>query len=145
MASSEAIISQREREINEIAKSIHTIAEIFKELQTLIIDQGTLLDRIDYNVEQMSVNVKSAVRELDKVKKELDELKSKVVDPALISEKQQKIDELIEIIKKQNLAIKKYGNEFCNICLPLSGNKEIFEKISNFLNPMPGNDNHYVI
>ena len=70
MASSEAIISQREREINEIAKSIHTIAEIFKELQTLIIDQGTLLDRIDYNVEQMNVNVKSAVRELDKVKKE---------------------------------------------------------------------------
>ena len=68
MESSEAMISQREREINEIAKSIHTIAEIFKELQTLVIDQGTLLDRIDYNVEQMNVNVKSAVRELDKVK-----------------------------------------------------------------------------
>ncbi|RIA93624.1 t-SNARE [Glomus cerebriforme] len=65
-ASSEAMISQREREINEIAKSIHTIADIFKELQTLVIDQGTLLDRIDYNVEQMSVNVKSAVKELDK-------------------------------------------------------------------------------
>jgi syntaxin 16 len=48
---------------------MHTIAEIFRELQTLVIDQGTLLDRIDYNVEQMSVNVKSAVRELDKVKK----------------------------------------------------------------------------
>ncbi|CAB4484896.1 unnamed protein product [Rhizophagus irregularis] len=40
--------------------------EIFRELQSLVIDQGTLLDRIDYNVEQMSVNVKSAVRELDK-------------------------------------------------------------------------------
>ncbi|CAB4419771.1 t-SNARE [Rhizophagus irregularis] len=64
--SSEAVISQREREIIEIAKSIHTIAEIFRELQSLVIDQGTLLDRIDYNVEQMSVNVKSAVRELDK-------------------------------------------------------------------------------
>ena len=63
------MITQREREINEIAKSIHTIAEIFKDLQTLVIDQGTLLDRIDYNVEQMNVNVKSAVRELDKVKK----------------------------------------------------------------------------
>ncbi|GBB91548.1 hypothetical protein RclHR1_18900001 [Rhizophagus clarus] len=64
--SSEAVISQREREINEIAKSMHTIAEIFRELQTIVIDQGTLLDRIDYNVEQMNVNVKSAVRELDK-------------------------------------------------------------------------------
>lgn len=69
MESSEAVISQREREIIEIAKSIHTIAEIFRELQSLVIDQGTLLDRIDYNVEQMSVNVKSAVRELDKVRR----------------------------------------------------------------------------
>ncbi|CAI2165035.1 7839_t:CDS:2 [Funneliformis geosporum] len=68
MESSEVIISQREREINEIAKSIYTIAEIFRDLQALVIDQGTLFDRIDYNVEQMNVDVKSAVRELDKVK-----------------------------------------------------------------------------
>lgn len=65
------MISQREREIIEIAKSIHTIAEIFRELQSLVIDQGTLLDRIDYNIEQMNVSVKSAVRELDKVKKRI--------------------------------------------------------------------------
>ncbi|CAG8603121.1 25264_t:CDS:2 [Dentiscutata erythropus] len=64
--SSEAVISQREHEINEIAKSIQTIAEIFNELQALVIDQGTLLDRIDYNVEQMVVNVKGATRELDR-------------------------------------------------------------------------------
>ncbi|CAG8688383.1 33067_t:CDS:2, partial [Racocetra persica] len=66
--SSEAMISQREHEINEIAKSIQTIAEIFNELQALVIDQGTLLDRIDYNVEQMVVNVKGATRELDRDK-----------------------------------------------------------------------------
>jgi syntaxin 16 len=30
----------------------------------MVIDQGTLLDRIDYNVEQMSENVKGADREL---------------------------------------------------------------------------------
>ncbi|CAG8646057.1 16030_t:CDS:2, partial [Dentiscutata heterogama] len=64
--SSEATISQREHEINEIAKSIQTIAEIFNELQALVIDQGTLLDRIDYNVEQMVTNVKGATRELDR-------------------------------------------------------------------------------
>lgn len=29
-----------------------------------MIDQGTLLDRVDYNVEQMSVDVKGAVEEL---------------------------------------------------------------------------------
>lgn len=30
----------------------------------MIIDQGTMLDRIDYNVEKMSVNVKGAEKEL---------------------------------------------------------------------------------
>ncbi|RIB04114.1 t-SNARE [Gigaspora rosea] len=64
--SSETMISQREQEINEIAKSIQTIAGIFNELQALVIDQGTLLDRIDYNVEQMVTNVKGATRELDR-------------------------------------------------------------------------------
>ncbi|CAG8529593.1 13909_t:CDS:2 [Ambispora leptoticha] len=67
MESTEIRITQREQEINEIAKSIQELADIFRELQTLVIDQGTMLDRIDYNVEQMSVNVKSAVRELDQV------------------------------------------------------------------------------
>ncbi|RHZ71109.1 hypothetical protein Glove_262g15 [Diversispora epigaea] len=64
--SSDVIIAQREREINEIAKSINTLAEIFKDLQTLVIDHGTMLDRIDFNIEQMVFNVKSAVNELDK-------------------------------------------------------------------------------
>ncbi|CAG8606030.1 2590_t:CDS:2 [Ambispora gerdemannii] len=60
--STEVNITQREQEINEIAKSIQELADIFRELQTFVIDQGTMLDRIDFNVEQMSVNVKSAVR-----------------------------------------------------------------------------------
>lgn len=63
----EAIIDQREREINQIAKSIHQLAEIFRDLQTLVIDQGTMLDRIDYNIEQTAVQVKHATVELDKV------------------------------------------------------------------------------
>jgi syntaxin 16 len=55
---------QREREITEIAQGIIELADIFKELQTMIIDQGTMLDRIDYNVERMAVDVKSADKEL---------------------------------------------------------------------------------
>ncbi|KAH8153120.1 uncharacterized protein LAJ45_02707 [Morchella importuna] len=64
LTSNDAAIMQREREITDIAKGIIELADIFKELQTMVIDQGTLLDRIDYNVEQMSVHIKAADKEM---------------------------------------------------------------------------------
>ena len=60
-------IAQREREIEDIAQGIIELADIFKELQGMVIDQGTMLDRIDYNIENMSVNVKAADKELNVV------------------------------------------------------------------------------
>jgi syntaxin 16 len=48
----------------DIAQGIIELADIFKELQSMIIDQGTMLDRIDYNVERMAVDVKAADKEL---------------------------------------------------------------------------------
>ncbi len=60
-------IAQREREINDIAQGIIELADIFKELQGMVIDQGTMLDRIDYNIENMAVNVKAADKELSVV------------------------------------------------------------------------------
>ncbi|KAG0198566.1 hypothetical protein BGX28_007989 [Mortierella sp. GBA30] len=64
---SNATITQREQEINHISRSIFQLADIFKDLQTMVIDQGTLLDRIDFNVEQASVHLQDAVYELDEV------------------------------------------------------------------------------
>lgn len=60
----EALIAQREREIEDIAQGIIELANIFQELQTMVIDQGSMLDRIDYNVERMAVDVKEADKEL---------------------------------------------------------------------------------
>ncbi|KAJ5603447.1 hypothetical protein N7537_006403 [Penicillium hordei] len=60
----DAAIAQREREINDIAKGIIELSDIFRELQSMIIDQGTMLDRIDYNVERMGTEVKAANKEL---------------------------------------------------------------------------------
>lgn len=60
----EAVISQREREIEDIAQSIIDLANIFQEIQTMVIDQGSMLDRIDYNVERMATDVKAADKEL---------------------------------------------------------------------------------
>ena len=64
LRSNDAAIEQREREINGIAEGIIELADIFKNLQTMVIDQGTMLDRIDYNVEKMAVEVKGAQKEL---------------------------------------------------------------------------------
>jgi len=64
LTSNDSAIMQREREITDIAQGIIELADIFKELQGMIIDQGTMLDRIDYNVERMAVDVKAADKEL---------------------------------------------------------------------------------
>ena len=58
-------IREREKEIDEIARSITDVADIFKELQTMVIDQGTVVDRIDYNIEVMHTETKAAVKELN--------------------------------------------------------------------------------
>jgi len=60
----ETIIAQREQEIEDIAQGIIELANIFQELQTMVIDQGSMLDRIDFNVERMAVDVKAADKEL---------------------------------------------------------------------------------
>jgi len=60
----DSTIAQREREIEQIAQGIIDLSNIFQELQTMVIDQGTMLDRIDYNVERMTTEVKEADKEL---------------------------------------------------------------------------------
>lgn len=62
--SNDSAIAQREREIEEIAQGIIDLADLFRDLQTMVIDQGTMLDRIDYNVERMNTDVKGAEKEL---------------------------------------------------------------------------------
>ncbi|KAI0407508.1 t-snare, syntaxin [Xylaria palmicola] len=62
--SNDAVILQREREIEDIAQGIIELSDLFRDLQTMVIDQGTMLDRIDYNVERMATDVKAAEKEL---------------------------------------------------------------------------------
>lgn len=50
----EAVAEERDAEITRIAQSIEELSQIFKELAVLVIDQGTILDRIDFNMEQVA-------------------------------------------------------------------------------------------
>lgn len=63
--SNDSIILQREQEIEEIAQGIIELSDLFRDLQSMIIDQGTMLDRIDYNVERMATDLKDADKELN--------------------------------------------------------------------------------
>ncbi|KAK5656157.1 hypothetical protein OQA88_4917 [Cercophora sp. LCS_1] len=64
LRSNDVVISQREREIEDIAQGIIELADLFRDLQNMVIDQGTMLDRIDYNVERMATDVKEADKEI---------------------------------------------------------------------------------
>lgn len=61
--------NEREKEIIRIAKSIHELATLFSELNVLVIEQGTVLDRIDYNIEQTKQSVSKGKAELTEAEK----------------------------------------------------------------------------
>lgn len=60
------LVDERDAEIVNIAKNIEELAAIFKELSVMVIDQGTILDRIDYNMEQTIEHTKEGITELEK-------------------------------------------------------------------------------
>lgn len=56
----------REQEVNKIVTSIVELNDIFKDLAHMVRDQGTVLDRIDYNIEQTQVSVYDGYKQLQK-------------------------------------------------------------------------------
>lgn len=60
------ILASREREISKLAMGILEISTIFKEMETLVVDQGSMLDRIDYNLAQAAEDLRQSDRELIK-------------------------------------------------------------------------------
>jgi len=62
----EKLAAERDQEINKIVQNIEELSAIFKELAVLVIDQGTILDRIDYNMEQVVQSTEDGVIALEK-------------------------------------------------------------------------------
>lgn len=62
-------IQSRDKEISKIAQSIEELGTIFKELAVLVIDQGTILDRIDYNMEAVVEHTQTGIKQLEKAEK----------------------------------------------------------------------------
>lgn len=58
--------NHREEEVDKIVKSISDLHDIFKDLSHMVQEQGTVLDRIDYNVEQVQTRVSEGLRQLQR-------------------------------------------------------------------------------
>lgn len=56
----------REKEVIKIVKSIVDLHDIFKDLAHMVQEQGTVLDRIDFNVEQTQTRVTEGYKQLQK-------------------------------------------------------------------------------
>lgn len=63
------LMVQREHEISKLAMGILEILTIFKEMEALVVEQGTLLDRIDYNLQNTAQDLKLSDMELVKAKR----------------------------------------------------------------------------
>jgi syntaxin 16 len=75
------------REIQRVAKSVEDLAVLFKELATLVVEQGTILDRIDVNMETAVVHVKKgleSIQEADKYQKKAGPIKCMMILMVLI-------------------------------------------------------------
>lgn len=61
------LVAEREKEIAVILQSIREIHQFFQDIAMLVVEQGTILDRIDYNIEHAAVRVAEGRQQLEKV------------------------------------------------------------------------------
>lgn len=59
----------RSQEVDHVVKSIIDLNHLFKNLSHMIVDQGTILDHIDYNVERTEIEVKQGYQQLFKAER----------------------------------------------------------------------------
>ena len=47
----EQLLQKRDNELNDIVSRVNNLQQLFKDLHIIVIEQGTILDRIDYNID----------------------------------------------------------------------------------------------
>ena len=58
--------THRSKEITALTDQINSLAVLFKDFSVLVIEQGTILDRIDYNIENAVEHIEVANVHLEK-------------------------------------------------------------------------------
>jgi len=72
MMMAEDIARERDEELNKLIDSINDLNHLFKQMNHIVLEQGTIVDRIDYNLEQAVDNTVKAKKELYKANKAMD-------------------------------------------------------------------------
>ena len=60
---------KRNNDLDNLLNSVNDLADIYKDMQTLVMEQGSILDRIDYNIDVASSNVSSGKKNIEKADK----------------------------------------------------------------------------
>ncbi|GMH33333.1 hypothetical protein BSKO_01167 [Bryopsis sp. KO-2023] len=76
VSQAESLVSERDEEIRKIVETIGELAQIMKDLSVLVVEQGTILDRIDYNIEQVAEHVEAGIEQLHQAEKSQKQSKS---------------------------------------------------------------------
>ena len=57
-------LKRRDTEIGELLKSMNNLALTFKDLKSLVLEQGTILDKIGYNIDESAINTSKGKQHL---------------------------------------------------------------------------------
>ena len=60
---------KRDNELDNLLSSVYDLAELFKDMQNLVMEQGSILDRIDYNIDIAATNISSGKKSIEKADK----------------------------------------------------------------------------
>lgn len=61
---SQTDLEHRTNELHQVAQSVSELATLFRDLGALVIDQGSVLDRVDFNIDTARQEIEGAVSEL---------------------------------------------------------------------------------
>ena len=64
-------LRKRDQDLTNLLNSVNELAQIFKDMQILVMEQGTILDRIDYNIEVASTNISKGKKNIAKADKHM--------------------------------------------------------------------------
>ncbi|KAK2953778.1 Syntaxin 16 [Blattamonas nauphoetae] len=62
-------VQERVSQIQAISRSIHQVQQMFQEMHILVVEQGTLIDRIDQNLMNTQAHVQEAMEQLTQAEK----------------------------------------------------------------------------